>query len=180
WGWFPPSWSCPALSPCSPPNPQKRRRAPQCPPRAGANLSHRKKSDWPSAAAVSAGDPCREKFRWVGGAKCCPACRPRPPPLPPAINRLEGSNASVPHFLDVLAAGGLQQLARLGIGIFRVARFHHNKKSVMGGLGKAFAFEERMIQPGQAIQKQHAEERTERAQQKRALIRNRERIDRAE
>ncbi len=56
-----------------------------------------------------------------------------------------------------------EQLAGFGFRILRIGRFDHQEKAVMRRAGEACALEQRMIQPRQPIQEQHAEDGTERA-----------------
>src|SRR5207249_5763365 len=129
---------------------------------------------------ASAGDPCPGTARWAGDATWPPGTRRRSPSPGTGAGNRSGSSALFLHHFDVLAAGRFEQLAGFGFRIFRVAGFDHDEKPVMGRLREPAMFQEWMMESGQPIQKEHAEQGPERAEQNRQLIRRREGAERAE
>src|SRR6266496_5161621 len=74
----------------------------------------------------------------------------------------------------MLAAQGFEQLAGLGVVELWVSGLDADVKLVMSHVPEAVAVEQRVIPAGQAIEEQHAAQRTERAEQDRHLVTDRE------
>src|SRR5436190_1873249 len=95
------------------------------------------------------------------GASCCP-CAPRCQRPARLLKEIQGeSSASVPHFLDMGAAGVLQQATGFGVREFWIARFNRDEEPVVRGQMKAGRSEQRIVEARQSIQKKHAQKRSE-------------------
>src|SRR6267143_2988711 len=124
----------------------------------------------PSADAAWAADPYPERFRTEVCVTCGHGVRRRRRPARPTGCIRGGSNALVYHFLDMPAADRLEQPAGFGLGILRIIRFDSDEEPIVRGEVEAGRFEQRVVQSGQPIEKEHPEQRAKRSEENCKLV----------
>src|SRR5258706_15455350 len=90
------------------------------------------------------------------------------------------SIASIPHFLDVNAAGRFKQLSGFGVREFGTSRFNNDEKTIVSDQMEPGGTKQRIIEPRQSIQHQHSEKRPKRSQENGQSAGHRKGIERAE